>query len=99
MLVPAHIEDGHSEGSLAPALGVDLLEVTEPADQLLAGDGLPIRVFVSLTNQSQLISQEVSIRSEPSNAAHLQDFNINNQIYINKAKCPPPLPSYPIISF
>ena len=78
MLVPAHVEDGHSEGSLASALGVDLLEVAEPADQLLAGDGLTVGVFVSLTNQSQLISQEVSIRSETSNAAHLQDFNINN---------------------
>ena len=72
MLVPAHVEDGDSEGPLAAALGVQLLDVAEPADQLLAGDALPVGVLVPLPDQPQLVGQEVGVRSESGHAAHLQ---------------------------
>ena len=72
MLVPAHVEDGHAEGPLAAALGVALLDVTQPGHELLAGDALAIRVFVSLSDQPQLIGQQVSIGGQSSHAANLK---------------------------
>ena len=73
MLVPAHVEDGHAEGPLAAALGVALLDVTQPGHELLAGDALAIRVFVSLSDQPQLIGQQVSIGGQSSHAANLKN--------------------------
>ena len=48
MFVPAHVQDGHTERPLAAALCVELLDVTEPGHELLTGDALSVRVFISL---------------------------------------------------
>ena len=69
MLVPAHVEDGDSEGSLASTLGVGLLDVTKPADKLLARDALAVGIFVSLSDQPQLVGQKVGVGGNPGHRA------------------------------
>ena len=71
MFVPSHVQDGDTKGSLATTLSVDLLHVTEPGHQLLTRDALSIVIFISLPNQPQLIGQQVGIRCQTSNTAHL----------------------------
>ena len=81
MLVPAHVEDGHAEGPLAAALGVDLLDVAQPGHELLAGNALAIRVFVSLPDQPQLVGQQVSIGGQSSHAANLNIMRLNSYLF------------------
>ena len=86
MFIPSHVQDGHSKGSLASTLGVELLDVAQPADQLFTGNTftlimliinqlinvniLTIRILVSLSNQPEFIGQQVGIRGETSHATN-----------------------------
>merc|ERR1719432_247458 len=70
VLVPAHVQDGHAKRPLSAGLGVRLLDVTEPRDQLFAGDGLSVLVLVTLAYQPELIGQEIGVAGDPSHTAH-----------------------------
>lgn len=59
---PAAVQEGDSKGALATKLGVALLEVTDHAHELLAGNGLLVREHVALRRDAAVVDQNVGIR-------------------------------------
>lgn len=85
MLVPAHVEDRHTERSLAAVLCVDLFDVAEPGDQLLTGNGFAVLQKIPLPNETQLVRQDICVGGDSCHGAHhilVQLVNLLREEYL-----------------
>ena len=61
LLIPAHVQDGDAERSLAAVLCVGLLDVAQAGHEILGGYGLLVLQVVALCDQTQLVDQNVGV--------------------------------------
>lgn len=70
MLVPAHVQDGHTEWTLATILSISLFYIAQGRHKLLNGNRFVVLQLISLSDDSQFICENIGIGCDAGNRAH-----------------------------